>query len=178
MSSTDRYTEQEFFLLSSTPSMVGSCMTFAESSGLGTVKEMFSSAQSIMAGAKQYPDNQLIEAILPNLDNREEAMAEAKAYKEKAIQRMKELGIDSHEKMRTQVLEDCKQVSSILAQKSTPQESEDYKTWIMSIAENVALAAKEGGILGIGGKRLSDSEIELFNQIAHALGASVQLTQL
>lgn len=178
MSIADQYTEQEFFLLSSIPSLVGSCMTFAESSGLGTVKEMFSSAQSIMAGAKQYPENQLIEAILPNLDNREEAMAEAKAYKEKALQRMKQLGINSHEKMRTQVLDDCRQVSSILAQKSTPQESEQYKTWIMSIAENVASAAKEGGILGIGGKRLSEAEIELFNQIAHALDTSAQLTQL
>ncbi|MCH9699641.1 MAG: hypothetical protein K0U68_16205 [Gammaproteobacteria bacterium] len=178
MSIADRYTEQEFFLLSSIPSMVGSCMTFAESSGLGTVKEMFSSAQSIMAGAKQYPDNQLIEAILPNLDNREEAMAEAKAYKEKSIQRMKDLGIDSHEKMRAQILDDCRQVSTILAKKSSPQESEDYKSWIMSIAENVAMAAKEGGILGIGGKRLSEAEIDLFNQIAHAMGASAQLTQL
>ena len=56
MSISDRFTEEEIFLLSTTPSLIGSAMAFAEGSGLGTVKEMFSSAKSVMAGIKQYPD--------------------------------------------------------------------------------------------------------------------------
>ncbi len=46
----------------------------------------------------------------------------------------------------------------------------------MSIAENVANAAKEGGFLGIGGTRVSDGEIKAFAEIANALGTSSLLT--
>ncbi len=175
MSISDRFTEEEIFLLTTTPSLIGSSMAFAEGSGLGTVKEMFSSAKSVMAGIKQYPDNQLIQAILPNLEDRKEAMAQAKQDRDKAVDRMKELGINSHEKMRELLIQDCQKVSSILTAKAEPKEAEDYKEWAMSIAENVAKAAKEGGFLGIGGTQISEAEFELFNQIASSLGTTTQL---
>jgi ribosomal 30S subunit maturation factor RimM len=175
MSITEKFTEEEIFLLSTTPSMIGSSMAFAEGSGLGTVKEIFSSAKSVMSGIKQYPENQLIQAILPNLEDRKEAMAQAKEYREKGVARMKELGVNSHEKMRELLIKDCQEVSRLLAEKSTPEEAAEYKEWSMSVAENVAKAAKEGGFLGIGGTRISQAEIELFNQIAGALGTSSSL---
>jgi ribosomal 30S subunit maturation factor RimM len=175
MSISDRFTEHEIFLLSTAPSLIGSSMAFAEGSGLGTVKEMFSSAKTVISGIKQYPDNELIQGILPNLEDRKEAMAQVKQHKEQSIARMKEQGINSHEKMREMLIADCQEVSSILAEKATPEEAEQYKEWAMRIAENVAKAAKEGGILGIGGTRISDTEVELFNQIAGALGTSSQL---
>jgi hypothetical protein len=175
MSIANRFTEHEIFILSVTPSLIGSSMAFAEGSGLGTVKEMFSSAKTLMSGIKQYPDNQLIQGILPNMEDRKEAMAQAKLHKQQAITRMKEQGVNSHEKMREMLVADCQQVSSILAEKSTPKEAQEYKEWAMLIAENVAKAAKEGGFLGIGGTQISEAEIELFNQIAAALGTSTQL---
>ncbi|MGK0269386.1 MAG: hypothetical protein ACI88H_000017 [Cocleimonas sp.] len=63
-------------------------------------------------------------------------------------------------------------MATILAEKATPDESREYKEWSMSIAENVAKAAKEGGFLGFGGTRISEGEIEAFAQIADALGTS------
>jgi ribosomal 30S subunit maturation factor RimM len=175
MAISDRFIEDEIFLLSTTPSLIGSSMAFAEGSGLGTVKEMFSSAKSVLSGIKQYPDNELIQGILPNLEDRKEAMAQAKQYKEQAVARMKEKGVNSHEKMRELLISDCQEVSRILAEKATAKETEEYKEWAMLVAENVAKAAKEGGFLGIGGTQISQGEIELFNQIASALGTSTQL---
>ncbi|MEE9411617.1 MAG: hypothetical protein V3V22_01055 [Methylococcales bacterium] len=175
MSISERFTEDEIFLLSTTPSMIGSSMAFAEGSGLGTVKEIFSSAKSVMSGIKQYPDNQLIQGILPNLEDRQEAMAQAKAFREKGVARMKELGVNSHEKMRELLIKDCQEVSRILTEKSTDSETVEYKEWAMQVAENVAKAAKEGGFLGIGGTQISQAEVELFNQIAGALGTTSQL---
>jgi hypothetical protein len=46
----------------------------------------------------------------------------------------------------------------------------------MSIAENVAKAAKEGGILGFGGTRISAAEKEAFAQIAEAIGTTSSLS--
>ena len=78
MSFQDRFNEQEQLLLASTPTLIGSAMAFAESSGLATVKEMMESAKSYMAGLKAYPNNEIIQGILPNLEDRKEAMAQAK----------------------------------------------------------------------------------------------------
>ncbi len=176
MSIFDRFSEEELFLLSTTPSLIGSSMAFAEGSGLGTVKEMFSNAKSVMAGIKIYPDNQIIQAILPNLEDHKEAMTQAKEYRQKAVDRMKQLGVNSHEKMRELLIQDCREVSQLLAEKAAVTEANEYKEWAMSVAENVAKAAKEGGFLGIGGVQISHAEVELFNQIASALGTSTQLS--
>ena len=76
------YTEDELNLLASFPQMIGAAMAFAGSSGLfGTGKEMFVSAQSVLAGVKDYPKNELIQAVLPNLQgDRNKAMEKMKSF--------------------------------------------------------------------------------------------------
>ncbi len=176
MSLEDRFSEEEQFLLTSTTSLIGTAMAFAEGSGLGTIKEMMASAKSLMAGVKDYPDNEIIKGVLPNLEDRKEAMASAKAFREKAMSRLKDKGINSHEKMSAQVIEDCQAVALLLDKKASVEEKKEYKAWAMSIAESVAKAAKEGGFLGIGGERVSDGEKEMFTKIAAALGTISQIT--
>ncbi len=175
MSVETRFTEEEQLLLTNTPSLIGSAMAFAEGSGLGTIKELYANAKSFMGGAKAFPNNEIIVGILPNLEDRKEAMAKAKDFREKSMARLKEKGIDSHEKLQEQLMVDCKAVSALLNEKSTPAEAAEYKEWAMSVAESVAKAAKEGGFLGIGGVRISDGEKQIFADIAQALGTSSQL---
>ncbi len=105
-------------------------------------------------------------------------MGKAKEMRQKAMVRLKQQGIKSSEDLRAQLLEDSRAVASILEEKATADEANEYKEWAMGIAENVANAAKEGGFLGIGGTRVSDGEIEAFAEIAHALGTSTRLTQI
>jgi hypothetical protein len=47
---------------------------------------------------------------------------------------------------------------AIVNAKATPEEAEAYKQFILSIADTVANASKEGGFLGIGGKKVSPAE--------------------
>lgn len=176
MTFKERFSEEEQFLLVSTTSLIGSAMAFAEGSGLGTVKEMLASAKSLMKGVKEYPNNELIKGILPNMENAQEAMAEAKAFREKAISRLKDKGITSHEQMSQQLIEDCRAVTELLDEKASEQEKEEYNEWAMSIAENVAKAAKEGGFLGFGGERVSEGEKEMFRKIAFALGTGQRIS--
>lgn len=172
----DRFSEEEQFLLTSTTSLIGTAMAFAEGSGLGTVKEMMSSAKSLMAGVKDYPDNDIVKGILPNMEDRKEVMAEAKAFRKKAVSRLKEKGIKSHEQMSNQLIEDCHAVAALLKEKASDQEKDEYNDWAMSIAQNVAKAAKEGGFLGFGGERISEGEKEMFSKIAAALGTTGQIS--
>jgi len=170
MSYNERFTESEQHLLAATPVLIGSAMAFAESSGLGTVKEIFASAKSYIAGLKDYPNNEIIQGVLPNMEEREQARANAKALREQAVSRLKEKGIDSPEKIRELLLEDTRKIAGLLAQKASPGEASEYKKWAISVAENVARAAREGGFFGFGGEQISAGEKTLFAELAKALG--------
>ena len=60
-------------------------------------------------------------------------------------------------------------VSKLLDAKAGP-DALPFKQWIYNNAKSVAEAAKEGGFLGFGGVRVSDSEKATLSQIAAALG--------
>jgi hypothetical protein len=171
MSFDEKYTESEQQLLAATPILIGSAMVFAGSSGLGTVKELFASAKSYMAGLKDYPNNEIIQGVLPNMEDREEAKVKAKALREETVARLKDKGIDSPEKIRALLLDDSREIASLLAKKASTGEAAEYKAWAMSVAENVARAAKEGGFLGFGGEQVSAGEKTLFAELASTLGA-------
>ena len=169
MSFIERFTDEEQLLLASTPIFIGSAMAFSESSGLSTIKELMASAKTYIGGLKTYPQNEIIQGILPNLDDRKEAMAQAKEFRQKASERIKEKQIDSQEKMRQLLLSDAQEISKLLEQKVTSEETVEYKEWAMSVAENVAKAAKEGGFLGFGGEQISEGEKALFAKLAKVI---------
>ena len=168
---TVNYTQDELYLLATVPQIIGSVMAFAGRSGLfGTGKELFASAQSVLAGVKDYPGNALIQAVVPNLSGeREAAMEQAKKCRDWATARLKEKSVNSPEKLRLQALADCREVARLLASKASIRETTEYKQWALSVAEKVAAAATEGGFLGFGGERLSAGEKQLLDELRTAL---------
>lgn len=67
-------------------------MAFAGSSGLfGIGKEMFANAQAVMTGIKDYPNNALIQAVLPNVQGggASDAMDKMKKIRDWGVARMK-----------------------------------------------------------------------------------------
>ena len=108
---------------------------------------------------------------MPDLQsNPQQAMERMKKFRDWGMARMKQKGINSSEKVQALTLEDCKAVMSLLAAKATPQEAKDYRRWALSVAENVAQAASEGGFLGFGGQQVSEPEKQLIAKIRDALG--------
>ncbi len=59
----------------------------------------------------------------------------------------------------------------ILEAKTTPEEADAYKRFVMRVAQAVAAAHQEGGFLGIGGTQVSDAENQALDEISTALGA-------
>ncbi|MFO1349484.1 MAG: hypothetical protein U1F68_01890 [Gammaproteobacteria bacterium] len=170
------YSADEMFLLASLPSMIGSAIAFSAKSGaFGTLKEALANVQSIVEAVKAYPHNALIQSLLPQMENRQEALAKAKQYREMAMKRMQEKQIDSAAKLRQQTLDDIHVVVELLRSKAAPAEAAEYKEWALSVAEQVAMAAKEGGFLGFGGERVSADEKALLAEIAGALGLQSKL---
>ena len=60
---------------------------------------------------------------------------------------------------------------AILSAKATAEEIDDYKRFVMAVAQAVASAHKEGGFLGIGGTEISDAENQALDEISVALGS-------
>jgi hypothetical protein len=54
----------------------------------------------------------------------------------------------------------------VLESNATAEEADAYKTFVMSVAQ----AHKEGGFLGIGGTRISETEDQALDEISAALG--------
>jgi hypothetical protein len=57
----------------------------------------------------------------------------------------------------------------LVEQKATPEETDQYRQFILRVADVVAHAAKEGGVLGIGGKAVSEQEQAVLDELSAKL---------
>ena len=71
-----------------------------------------------------------------------------------------------------QLPEQIREAVRLVEEKATPQEAEEYRQFILRLAEVVAHANKEGGVLGIGGKEVSPEEQAVLDQLASSLGGA------
>lgn len=68
------------------------------------------------------------------------------------------------------VLAGCRSAAAILAARADPADSTAYRQWLWSIAAQVCQAARSGGVLRVGGERLSDAERHFLDDLGTALG--------
>jgi hypothetical protein len=170
MKKLENYSEGEWETILTTPQLVGMAMTGAGYSGIiGSTKEMFASASSMMNAKKEYSSNTLIQSLIPDATDPKKALEDAKTQRNIIMEQLKSKNVKSSEQLTEIILSDCKSAISILEQKESPEVVADYKKWILDIAEKVANAAKEGGFLGFGGERFSEKEQALFDKLKNVL---------
>jgi hypothetical protein len=75
------------------------------------------------------------------------------------------------DQLRAQLPQQIQQAVQTVESKATPEEAEEYRSFILRVADVVAHAAKEGGVLGIGGKEVSPQEQAALDDLAGKLGA-------
>jgi len=73
------------------------------------------------------------------------------------------------EELRERGLTRIREAVNLLEHKATPEEVSEYKQFILDVANTVANAKKEGGVLGIGGKPVSEEEKRAIDEIAQTL---------
>ena len=163
-------TEDEQLSLTMLPSLIGSAVAFSSKSGaVGTVKEMMANAKAAVAGRTDYPDNELIKSLLPNLEDAGAAMEKAKEMRDEQVARLQSAGVTSMEEMKAHTLAQAAEVKELLAGKVDDLEASQYKEWVLNVADSVAKAAKEGGFLGFGGEQVSEEETETIAEVKKAL---------
>lgn len=161
-------------LLAALPHTIGSAMAFAGKSGLfGTGKEMFTNSKALLDGMRQYPNNELIRAILPDPQaaDRSAEIGEMRTTRDWMQNRMRDKQINSQEKLAAQAVEDAREANTLLASLD-PTVASEYRQWVLGAAEKVAMASSEGGFLGFGGEQFSAGERKLLDELKGALGAA------
>ena len=156
MSTKADYTKEEWELLLKAPLMAAMAVVAASPSGpIGVLKEMFAVGKGLLAGAEGTM-NPLIAAVV----------ADVKAGSRPAMpaERPQDLA-----QAKAQALGACREVAALLGRKA-PVEAEGVKRWLLGTAQRAAEAAKEGGVFGIGGVRVSDAEKAALAEVAGALG--------
>ncbi len=76
----------------------------------------------------------------------------------------------SAEDLQTRAPQVIGEAVAALEAHATPDEVEAYKRFCLTVAEHAAERTKSGGFLGIGGKRISESESAALDQLATTLG--------
>jgi hypothetical protein len=70
-----------------------------------------------------------------------------------------------------QIPEQIREAVRTVEEKATPEEAEEYRQFILRLADVVAHAHKEGGVLGIGGKEVSPEEQAALDRLSSTLSA-------
>jgi len=168
MSIRERFTDDDWFLLGSTPAMIAAAMSTASPGG--AIREMVGGMRSTVEGRKTHADSPLISELLARVENWDAAREKARDYRERTRSRIESAGIDSREALLDQVVNDCETVADLLAEHATDADADAYRLWCLDIAREVANAAKEGGFLGFGGQRVSEEEQAMMGRVESALG--------
>jgi hypothetical protein len=124
---------------------------------------MFAAGKIVARAKTDGASDELIKAVAADL-----AAPEGRAQATEGIQT--EFAGASPDQIKARAIEAVRRTAAIVDAKADPQEAREFKTWLRSISQEVAEAAKEGGFLGIGGVRVSEAEQAALREISEALG--------
>src|SRR5215210_832 len=68
--------------------------------------------------------------------------------------------------------EQIREAVQTVEQKASPEEAEEYRQFVLRLADVVAHAHKEGGVLGVGGKEVSPDEQAALDRLQSTLGGA------
>ena len=143
------FTEDEWKLVLEAPPSAG-LIVIASDRG-GSVRESFSMAKAYTEARKDHGDSELLDEIVS------------------AKPEMDHTRFHSPEELKEATLAHLRDAVALLKEKATPEEVDEYKKFIVALANRVAEARKEG-FMGLSGERVSDAERSAIAEIEAALG--------
>jgi hypothetical protein len=165
------FTTSEWAELKQTVELVGFGMLGISRSGpIGKVRELVALSSCLSPGAapRQFSQNELVVALLE--DTREEPIGPASYLFHRDLTGL----IVAILIGRLYILTHCERTATLLAATSSQTEAEGLKQWLLWIARTVAEASGDGW-LGMG-RKVSDEEATMLNEVATALRMSVVAT--
>ena len=145
------FTDEEWKLVLQGPPVAGMIVITAQRGG--SLRESFSMAKAYNEARRQHGESELLDTI-----------ASTKPEFDRTRYR-------SPEELQENGLQHLRDTVQLLEQKATPEETDEYKRFVITLAERVAEAHREG-FLGLSGERVSDAERAAIEEVAQALGTA------
>ena len=142
------FTEEEWKSVLEAPPSAGLIVLTAQHGG--TFRETFAIAKSYTEARQQHGQSELLDEIV----SAKPAMDHTRYH--------------SPEELRQHGLQHVRDAVSLLEQKATPQEVDDFRRFVVTLAENVANAHREGDVA------MSDAEHAAVEEITAALGLTTE----
>lgn len=143
------FTDEQWKTVLQAPSAAGLMVAAAQRGG--TFRESFSIAHAYTDARKQHGKSALLDEITaskPEMDHTR---------------------YHSPDELRTGTLKHLTDAVAVLETKAPADEVEEYKRFIVTLAEHVAAAHREG-FLGLSGERVSEAEQAAVDEIRRTLG--------
>lgn len=161
MATATDFTPAEWELLSSLPFVVaGTSLAVIHTNAPKAIKAALSIYPIVRDTSKHFPENECIQAIMDGTGEKSGEHHEFYAEHEGS-------GKEAAIAMRNEM---CEQAIAILDQKSQPQESQEYRRWLLQIASETMHKAQSAGFLGLGKGRAeaeTSQAIQDFTQVLH-----------
>lgn len=148
MTEKSAFNAEEWATVVEGPAIAGLAVAAVERGG--TLRESLSLAKAFAAAQREAP-TQLVQEIVgsaPTIDR-------------SSLTSRNDLPDHAARRLREAVL--------VVERVATPEELEDYRHFVLEAARTVAQAHKEGGVLGIGGRPVSEKEQAVLDQLAGAV---------
>jgi len=143
------FTEEEWKAVLEAPPSAG--MIVIASDRGGSIRESFSMAKAYTEARKEHGESELLDELVT------------------AKPEMDHTRFHSPEELKEASLKHIRDAVELLKAKATPEELEEYRKFIVGLANRVAEARKEG-FMGLSGDRVSDDEETAIGEISGALG--------
>lgn len=145
------YTEEEWKLLREAPTSAGMLVIQADRGGV--IRETFSMAKAYTDAAGEHGASQLLDDI---------------ASEKPEVDRTR---FQSAEELRSSLLQHIRDAVSLLQEKATPEELDEYRGFLANVAGPGSPAHREG-FMGMSGERVSEAEQRALADIADAAGTT------
>jgi hypothetical protein len=142
------FTEEEWKTILEAPPSAGLLVILSDRGG--SIRETFSMAKSYTEARQQHGESELLDDVVAAKPEMDRSRA------------------GSPEELKQHNLDNLRQGIAVLKAKATDEEVEEYRKFILGLAERVAEARKEG-FLGLSGERVSDAERAAIAEIETAL---------
>ena len=166
------FTPEDLAILNRTPTAVAMGAAYANRDGAWSLaKELRAGLTAAREAAFAFPDNDVIQFLAAAMHDIEE-QGETEETPETPDDEESESIVEERRPSLAgdTAIELAAQSMDIMHRTATLEEAVQFKHWLHAIAEQVALATKSGGILGIGGTQVGDGERAFLQQLSDALG--------
>ena len=164
MANKSSFTAEQWNRIIQAPLLAGFAISAADPNGfIGALQEGMASSEALAAAKTDSGADELIASVVDDLFTPEGRISAREGVR-KIIQGA------ALDEIKIRALEELRSTAKIL-DATTPLEARSFKVWLNHIAQRVAEASAEGGLLGFGGEKVSTSELATLAEIASALGA-------